>query len=162
AMSADAQLDPRGLDGAEVRAGEVSLAEMHEFGAEIDGLAPIVIDHELAAKRFGGRERTLDLGRDRVRGRVLDAKLNEPCALVGDAGNPGGIGQDGVERIEPARAQETRSILKNGVPATGVDGEAMSRGGVSPASKPSRPASMARANACAIFTGLPALATAVL
>src|SRR6478672_10824007 len=162
AMRADTELDAGRSDGVEVSAGEVSLAEMYEVGTEVDRLTPIVVDHELATLRRSHSKGSCDLSLERSRLRLLDAKLNELCALARDAGNPGGVGKYGIKRIEPARAQETRSILKKGVPATGVDGDAMSRGLISPASKPRRPASIAQAKACAIFTGSPALATAVL
>src|SRR6478736_5081629 len=116
-------------------------------------------DAELDAGSF---ERLRDLRLHCGGRRILDAQLDKSCALAREPRDPGGVGKDRIERIEQARAQETRSILKNGVPATGVEGEAMSRGSISPASKPRRPASTARAKASAIFTGSPALATAVL
>ena len=134
---------------------------MHEVRAEADRLTPVIVDDELTAMRRRKFERLRDLGLDRGGRRILDAKLDELCALACEPRDPGGVGKYGIERIEQARAQETRSILKNGVPATGVEGEAMSRGSISPASKPRRPASIARAKAFAIFTGSPALATAV-
>ena len=50
-MGADAELDAGSFDGAEVGAGKVSLAEMHEVRAEADRFAPIVVNDELAAMR---------------------------------------------------------------------------------------------------------------
>ena len=50
-MGADAELDAGGFDGAEIGAGKVLLAEMHEVRAEADRFAPIVVDDELAAMR---------------------------------------------------------------------------------------------------------------
>ena len=161
-MRADADPDACGFDRGDVGADEIALAEMHEAGAKIDRLTPIVVDDELAAMGRRKFEGSRNLGLDRKRRHILDAKLDELRALARDAGDPGGVGKDGIERIERAAAQETRSILKNGVPATGVEGDAMSRGSISPASKPRRPASIARANACAIFTGSADFATAVL
>ena len=137
-------------------------ALQHEVGAEADCVSPIVVDDKHETVRRGEFERARDLGSRRFRRHILDAKLDEFGALARDARDPGGVGKNRVKRIEQMRAQDTRSILKNGVPATGVEGEAMSRGGVSPASKPRRPASTARAKAFAILTGSPALATAVL
>ena len=162
AMRADADPDACGFDRGNVGTDEVALAEMHEAGAKIDRFTPIVVDDELAAMGRRKFEGSRNLGLDRKRRHILDAKLDELRALARDTGDPGGVGKDGIERIERAAAQETRSILKNGVPATGVEGDAMSRGSISPASKPRRPASIARANACAIFTGSADFATAVL
>src|SRR6476646_1227249 len=103
-MRADTEFDAGRFDGVEVRDGEVSLTEMWEVGTEIDRLAPIVVDHELAAMGRCGGERLCDLGFDRVRWGTFDAKLNELCALASDASNRGGIGKNGIKRIEPARA----------------------------------------------------------
>src|SRR5262245_15362544 len=132
---------------------------MHEVGAEADRFAPIVVDDELAAMRRSNFERFRDLSFDRLRRRFLNAQLDKSCAFAREPRNPGGVRKDGIERIEQARAQETRSSLKNGVPGPG--GAGMSRGSIGPVSQPSRPASAAPAKASAIFTGAPALATAV-
>ena len=48
-MGADAELEACGFDGGEIGARQILLAEMHEVGAEIDRLTPIVVDDELAA-----------------------------------------------------------------------------------------------------------------
>jgi outer membrane protein assembly factor BamB len=67
AVGADAELDAGSFDGAEVGAGKVSLAEMHEVRAEADRFAPIVVDDELTAVRRIKFERLRDLGFDRGR-----------------------------------------------------------------------------------------------
>jgi hypothetical protein len=94
-VGTDAGLDAGAPDSAEVGAGEVSLAEMHEVRAEADRFAPIVVDHKLAAKRQCNFERLRDLGLDRGRWRIRDAQLDEPSALARNAGDPAGVGRTG-------------------------------------------------------------------
>ena len=97
---------------------------MHEVRAKIDRFTPIVVDDELAA--MGRRNsRLAHLGLDRLRLDVLDAKLDE-FAPWPRCGRPRRRRKHGIERIELG-ALKTRSILKNGVPATGVDGDAITR-----------------------------------
>src|SRR5262245_6040744 len=141
---------------------------MNETRAGIDRLAPIVVDHELAAMCCAKSNCVLDLSAKNFGSFILDAELHELDAGGHKPGKPLGVGNDGIEGIEtehvapePSRGQEAWSILKHGVPATGVEGEAMSRASINPASKASRPASIAFANASAIWAGSPALATAV-
>jgi hypothetical protein len=129
---------------------------------------PVVINHELATTRCAKSNCVLDLSAKNFGSLILDAELHELDAGGHKPGKPLRVGNDGIEGIEAehgapkrSRRQEAWSILKNGVPATGVEGEAMSRGSINPASKASRPASIALANASAILAGSPALATAV-
>src|SRR5262249_25360225 len=126
---------------------------MHEVRALPDRFAPIVVDHECRAVHGAACERLRNCSGDIVLRGVLDAKLNKLCASTSEASDPSRRRYDGIERIEDApgpvgaSVQDTRSILKKGVPATGVEGEPMSRGAIKPASKPRRPASTARAKA---------------
>ena len=82
------------------------------------------------------RKRRLDFGSDELFVLVLDAQLYQLDASREEACKPLALWNDGVERIELDHAtdQDAVSILKNGVPATGVEGEAMSRGSIIPAS----------------------------
>src|SRR6185295_20002032 len=87
--------------------------------------------------------------------RILEAQLDRLYAERHQALEPGEIGHDRIEDVEavgPAR-HHGRSRSKNGVPATGVDGAAMSRTSIRPASKAVRPASIAVAKARAMRTG---------
>src|SRR5439155_638163 len=99
AVGADAELDARGSDGVEVGADKVALAEMHEIRAEADRFAPIVVDYELTAMRRSNFERLRDLCLDCGGRRILDAKLNELCALARELRDPGGVGKDRIKRI---------------------------------------------------------------
>ena len=102
-MRADADPDAGGFDGGDVGAGEILLAEMHEAGAEFDRLAPIVVDDERQPwADANSRARAISV-LIRKRRHILDAKLDELRALARDAGDPGGVGKDGIERIESRR-----------------------------------------------------------
>ena len=65
-VRADADPDAGGSDRAEIGAREVSLAEMHEVGAKLDRLAPIIVDDKLAAMGRRNLKRARDLGLDRA------------------------------------------------------------------------------------------------
>lgn len=136
AMGADADLETCTPDGGKIGVRQVLLAEMHQTCSSLDGLAPIVVDDQLAAMISAERESPFDLGANDVFARLLDPQLHELDALRQKAREPGGVGNDWVERVETEHVggQDAWSILKNGVPATGVEGVAMSRGSMSPAS----------------------------
>ena len=72
---------------------------------------------------------------------ILDAQLHSLDAKRRKPRQPAAIGHDRIKAIEQRRPRRhaLRSRSKNGVPATGVDGTAISRGGMMPASKPSAP-----------------------
>ncbi len=155
------------MQRGQVGGGEVLLAQVHEVGAGVERLAPVVVDDELAAVAPAGVHRHCDLAGDHLGRRVLDPELDGPDAQRQETGEPGRVRNDRVEHVEalePDQLAHRRYSLrsKNGVPATGVEGAAMSRVSISPASQPRRPASTAAANARAMRTGSAAVATAVL
>ena len=99
-MCADADLDIRSSDSAEIGGDEVLLAEMHEVRAEVDRLAPIVVDDELAAMHRAESDCSLDLTLHDAMGFVFDAELNQLDTAREQPGKPVGVGDDGVEGIE--------------------------------------------------------------
>ena len=152
-MGRDAQPDPGVADRAHISVVEVLLPQMDEIGALIDGDLPVIIHDQLALVLLAERDGVDDLGADLRLRQVLDAKLNQPKALGQQAMQPRAAVED---RIEPVELHS-----RNAFPMTGVEGLAMSRGSIRSALKAAAPASIACANARAIATGSPALATAV-
>ena len=49
-MGAQAQAQPRLLDGGQVGAVEIFLAQVHPIGARIDGMLPMVVDEQQRAR----------------------------------------------------------------------------------------------------------------
>jgi len=141
-VGADADPHAGAPNGGKIGARQVLLAEMHEVRSRCDGLAPIVVDHELAAMVGAQCDRLIDPGAHGAGRPVLDAELRELDALGQEASQPISVGNDGIEWIEVDHEflQDAWSILKKGVPATGVEGEPMSRGSTMPASNAIRPA----------------------
>ena len=115
---------------------QVLLAQMHVVGAQRQGLAPVVVDDQLAAVA-----RRSSPGCRRSRGGC--ARAGHPSGAAGwcdaerhEALQPGEVGHDRIEQVEAVgrHGRHDRSRSKNGVPATGVEGAAMSRISIRPAS----------------------------
>ena len=119
-----------------IRPGQVLLAQMDVVGAERQRLLPVVVDDQLAAVPGAHLHARADLAAHPLGRRILEAQLDRLHAERHQALEPGEIGHDRVEDIEAAglARHHGRSRSKNGVPATGVDGAAMSRTSIRPAS----------------------------
>ena len=114
----------------------------------------MIVDHQLRAVAGAHREGFADFLPHFIVRPVLDAQLDQFHAGRHDPPHPVGAVDDGVEGRQRAHPSEA-------MPISGVDGAAMSRGCIGWASNAARPASIALANAPAMATGSPALATAV-
>ena len=132
-MGGDAERQPGLADFVEVGVDEIFLAEMQMLCAGNDRRAPVVVDHELWRRvPLGHLERVADdLQRLRVV-ELLGAQLDGADAEHGQSRHPGDAVDDGVEDQDTCGDQDT--ACQNGVPMTGVEGEAKSRASISPAS----------------------------
>ena len=114
---------------------------MDVVGAKRNGLLPVVVDDELAAMAGAHIEAGTDFATDARRRGVLEAELDGLDAEGHEPLEPGEVRDDRVEDVDAVgadrhhfRSHHFRLKSKNGVPATGVDGAAMSRTSISPAS----------------------------
>src|SRR5690606_4994518 len=161
-VGGNADLDPASLQRLHVGGRQILLAEMNIVGAQLECFAPVVVHNELAIMPDAHLHASRNLLPNILGGSVLDAQLNGADPKRHDAIEPSEVRHNWIEGIEPPTCSHGRPPKsKNGVPATGVDGWAISRISINPASSPVRPASIAAANALASCTGSPALATAV-
>src|ERR1700733_7702400 len=153
-VRADAEPHAGAAQCHQVRAVELPLPQGDEIAAGLERCLPVIIDDQLRARRETAGARRNDLGTHH-RGRLLlDAQLHQPYSERREPRDPGGAVDDRID----ARQLHPR----NAVPMSGVEGAAISRGSIGPASRAAAPASTARANAAAICTGSRACATAVL
>src|SRR5690606_5450178 len=139
------------------RLGEILLAEMEPIGALVDREAPVVVHDERRAMPPRQPDGLADTGAQLRLGTVPAAQLHESHAEPPPAGEPLRAVEDRVEAGQYGRAHERKAL-----PISGVEGAAMSRGSMGSARQASWPARAASAKPCAIRTGSPALATAVL
>ena len=70
---------------------------MDEARAAIDGLAPIIVDHQLAAGGAANAKRAGDCIGDCGGGSVFHAQLDELDAEAGETSGPFRIRHDGIE-----------------------------------------------------------------
>ena len=154
-MGGDAERQPGLADGLEVGVGEILLAEMQVFCAGDDGRAPIVVYHEFCRRALGDLQRVGDDLQGLGVVEVLGAQLDRADAKPAQALDPG-------EAVDDRIKSDQDTACQNGVPTTGVEGEAKSRAFISPASYAVRPASTPRRKALAMATGSAAFAIAVL
>ena len=162
-MGADAEPNTLGFDRTHIGGCQVLLAEMHVIGAQLDGLAPVVVHDQLAAVARANLQAVADLPPNDIGGGVFEAELDGLYAERDEALQPRDVRHDWVEDVEPAAKARHFGLSrsKNGVPATGVEGAAISRICIRPASKAVRPALIASAKARAMRTGSADVATAV-
>src|SRR5690606_30562329 len=116
-----------------------------------------------------------NLAADFIFRHILEPKLKGPHSQRHQPPQPVHVRDDGIEGVKPCRCRAIRlkrhhlppacrgpvaegSRSKNGVPATGVEGAAISRISIRPASYASRPLAIALAKARAMRTGSAALA----
>ncbi len=126
-----------GLDGGEIGGGQILLAQMDVVGAQLERLAPVVVDDQLAAVAPAQLEAVGDFLANALGRGILEAQLDGADAEGNQPLEPGEVRDDRIEQVEPAGSAPWRHDLsrsKNGVPATGVDGAAMSRISIRPAS----------------------------
>ena len=71
-----------------------------KFAPSVDGLAPIIVDHELAVMHRAEPHGPFDLSLHHAARLVLDAQLHQSDATREQAGEPIGVGNDGIEGIE--------------------------------------------------------------
>src|SRR5215470_10347085 len=135
---------------------------MDKIGPQLEGFLPVVIDDQLTTIAGTHLQALADFATDAFRWGILEAQLNGLDPERHQAFQPIDIRNNGIEGVEGAGGHQDLSRPKKGVPATGVDGVAVSRIAISPASNAVRPASMAAAKAPAMRTGSAARATAVL
>src|SRR5215470_15366512 len=128
---------------------------MDKIGPQLEGFLPVVIDDQLTTIAGTHLQALADFATDAFRWGILEAQLNGLDPERHQAFQPIDIGNNGIEGVEGAGGHQDLSRPKKGVPATGVDGVAVSRISISPASK-------AAAKAPAMRTGSAARATAVL
>ena len=129
-MGGDPQQGTGAGNGGGVGAVQILLPEVDEIDALIERRLPMIVDHQLravaGAHGLGGG----DLA-GHVLGRALETQLHQAQALRHQPGDHRRIGQDGIHARQPhVRPRRPRSAM----PSTGVEGAAMSRGGISPAS----------------------------
>ena len=109
---------------------------MHGIGAEVDGNLPVVVDHQLRAVSGAECQR----GRHLLAhfGRIVgfQPQLHQPHAQGHQGVQHFGIRDDQVEGVQPHAKTAARSAM----PKIGVEGAAMSRGGIRPARCAARPA----------------------
>ena len=136
AVGADAEARALAMDQGHVGTGQILLAEMDIVRAQLQRLAPVVVDDQLATGARADLEALGDLAANALGRRVLEAELDGAHAERHQPPEPGDIGHDRIEDVEAVRPRrhQGRSRSKNGVPATGVDGAAMSRTSIRPAS----------------------------
>ena len=126
-MGGNAERESGVADRLEIGIGQVFLAEMQMLGAGHDRRAPVIIDHELCIRAPDDLQRVAD-GLQRLGiVEVLGAQLNGADAEQRQARDPGDAVDD-RDKID----QDT--ACQNGVPMTGVEGEAKSRASIRPAS----------------------------
>ena len=152
-MGRDPDPQPRPPDRGDVGAVKILLPQMDEIAAELDRLAPVVVDDQRCAMFAAQLAAERDLGHQRGAGPVLDADLDQPHPKGQQPAQPVGAVEHGVKARKPHPS--------TAMPSIGVEGAAMSRGSIGPAPWASRPASTASAIARAMATGSPARATAV-
>src|SRR5437868_2244431 len=118
-------------DRLEIGIGQILLAEVQMFGASLDRRAPVVIDDEFCRRALDDSECVAnDLQRLGVL-EILGAQLHRTDAKQCKARDLGDAVYDGIKAV---RIRNHDTACQNGVPTTGVEGEAKSRASISPAS----------------------------
>src|SRR5262245_21866290 len=135
---------------------------MDKICPQLEGFLPVVVDDQLTTIAGTELQALGDFATDAFGSGILEPELNGLDPERHQASQPIDIGNNGIEGVEGAGGHQDLSRPKKGVPATGVDGVAVSRISINPASKAVRPAAMAAAKAPAMRTGSAARATAVL
>src|SRR5690606_33170563 len=156
-VRADADPDACVPNRGNIRAFEIALPEMDEAAVLVDRNSPVVVDDQRRAAAGADLERRAHLVAHVLLRAILDPQLDQPRAARDEAPDPVGAVDDRIEageRVVPGH-------VSTAIPATGVDGAAISRGSIGPAPYAIAPASTAFANAAAIRTGSAASATAV-
>ena len=120
----------------EIGGSQVLLTKVDVVGAGGDGFAPVVVDDQLAAVADADVQRLENLAADLGFARVLEPELNRPHAQRHQPPHPADVRHDRIEDIEARRHGAYSRVpgSKKGVPATGVEGRAISRISMRPAS----------------------------
>ena len=126
-MRREAERQPRLLDRGDVGLGEILLAEMKMLGASDDRRAPVVVDDQPGRRALGDRQRVGDDLQRLAVIEVLGAQLDGADAELASGARP----RRGCRRRDRS---DQDTACQNGVPTTGVEGEAKSRASISPAS----------------------------
>ena len=129
------QPHPGAGDGGGVGPVQILLPQMDEIGALIQHRLPVVVDHKLRAVPGTDRQRRRDL-RGNVARITLEAQLHQSHPHGDQLGDHRGIGKHRVKARQDYASSPNPNPPnpRSAMPNTGVEGSAMSRGGISPAS----------------------------